>query len=281
MRFLFLFFLFYNFAYAISFSHTNKLVAKLDFNKFSGGGNVLQGIAHIDNLWIFSQTSNNKELHFTFTNLKQVSYRETLKYKSHGQDLDLICTNKHCSKFDLVTLSNNHDNNIAIFSVDLKKKHKIRLKKEISLHEKIRTVSLSVNKQYLVLKVCNDIEIFSYREIINQQGNARPIFKFHLNLLQQKKDQWLQGLIMKDGYIYTISGNNKLSGKKYLVIYDMYGMEVKQFVLKTGKKYAQKEGLKWELEGLDFHGNKLYTSVMSGKNGHNIKRVYQILELKY
>jgi hypothetical protein len=86
---------------------------------------------------------------------------------------------------------------------------------------------------------------------------------------------------MKNNYIFVLSGNNKINGRKFLVIYDMLGKIIKKLELKTGKNNAIIEGNKWELEGLAFRNNELYTTVMTGYNRHNIKRLYRILKMEY
>ena len=51
-------------------------------------------------------------------------------------------------------------------------------------------------------------------------------------------------------------------------------------IITPGKEFYSKEGSKYELEGLTFKGNDLYTTVMTGTKGKNIKRLYKILEVK-
>ena len=80
-------------------------------------------------------------------------------------------------------------------------------------------------------------------------------------------------------HIFVLSGDNKTNHKKWLVVYDLLGKIVKKIELKIGKKFAIKEGNKWELEGLTFKKNELYTTVMTGYNGKNKKRLYKILEV--
>ena len=85
---------------------------------------------------------------------------------------------------------------------------------------------------------------------------------------------------MRNNKIYVLTGDNKLNHPKYLFIYDAYGMVLKKIKLPLDIEKAKKEGNKLEVEGLTFKNNELYTTIMTGYNGKNIKRLYKILSLK-
>jgi hypothetical protein len=235
-------------------------------------GNVIQGITFFQNQWIVSQTIHNKKLIISFLNLKGEELKKNIiSYPSHGQDLSIL---HYHGKYYLIT-SSKKNQGIAIFIL---KNHQFILYKEVFLSLGFNTPTVSENGQYIAVKNHNTIRIYRCLDIL-QSINPHPIYSFLLSKLQQKKSQWFQGITIKDNFIYTLSGNNKLTTNKYLTIYDAYGKIQQVFTLSTGKRFAQIEGKKWELEGLSFKKNKLYTTVMSGKDGHNIKRLYQILEI--
>ena len=85
---------------------------------------------------------------------------------------------------------------------------------------------------------------------------------------------------MRNNKIYVLTGDNKINHPKYLFVYDAYGKVLKNIKLHLSIKSAQKEGNKLEVEGLTFKNNNLYTTVMTGYDGKNIKRLYKILSLK-
>jgi hypothetical protein len=262
--------------YATEFIQKNKLIKLPNWKQSIFIGNVIQGITYSQKKWFFSQAQKNK-ISFTILNTQNhYSYQTTIPYSSHGQDLSFIQNKKYIT---LLTVSQNNDG-IAFFQLQPHHKNKIIFDKEIILFKNITTVALSDDKIYLLIRSQNNIFVYLYKELLLLGKNTRPIFYFLLDKKQQKKGVWFQGLTMKDGYIYTLSGNNTIHGKKYLIIYDFYGKVIKSFELTTGKQKALTEGSKWELEGLTFVKNNLFTTVMSGKNKKNIKRLYQILKLK-
>jgi len=237
-------------------------------------GNVIQGITNVNNLWLISQTNHNKDIIFSFVNKNGFCIRnQVIHYPSHGQDLSI----KQISQNDYYLLTSSKNNNgIAIFKL---KNNNITFYKDIELKGLgFNTPTFSKDGMFVAVKNSNRIDIYLFFNLLN--NNKQPIYTFFLDKVQQKKNQWFQGIAMDDKFIYCLSGNNKINSKKYLVVYDYLGNVIKKITLTIGKKLALKEGNKWELEGLSIKDNKLYTTVMSGKNGHNIKRLYQILEIK-
>lgn len=76
-----------------------------------------------------------------------------------------------------------------------------------------------------------------------------------------------------------LTGDNKIINKKLLYIYDSYGNVLEKHTLTVGKKEAiQNEG-KWECEGLSIKDNTLYTTIMTGQNGRNIKYLVKIFKI--
>jgi hypothetical protein len=262
--------------FAADFKLLNELIFKIDLKQQYKHGNVIQGIANIDNKWVISQTNANKKLIITFLDTNGfILKNKVLNYPSHGQDLSIKYISKN--SFYLLTSSKNNMG-VSIFKVDTSKTQKISFYKDIKLSYGFNTPAISKDSHYIVIKNYNQINIYLYKDLINNK-DKRPLYSFLLDEIQQNKNEWFQGIAMKDGYIYCLSGNNKLNSLKHLIIYDSYGSVTKNYILNTGKDYALKEGSKWELEGLTIKKNSLYTTVMTGKNGKNIKRLYKILDI--
>jgi hypothetical protein len=266
---------------SLEFINTNQFVLKINLpqSQFKSG-NVIQGLCKLDDGWLISQTNNNRKIIFTIIDeYGEIIYNQVVKYPSHGQDLSLkkIANNRY-----YIITSSKNNNGVAIFQLDLNKRwKKITFVKDRFLSYGFNTPSISKDGNYIFIKNYNVIRAYKSKDFIKLNLNKpSPIYSFILSKIQQKKSQWFQGIAIKDGYIYTLSGNKKMSSNKYLFIYDFYGKEIKKIQLFTGKDISKREGKKWELEGLEFVGNSLYTTVMSGADGKNIKRIYKILEIK-
>ena len=150
--------------------------------------------------------------------------------------------------------------------------------KNIPLNIGKNTPTISDNGDYYI--TCANKSIYIFNRINKKDiSPSKYIFSFILSKKQREKRQWKQGITVKNGYIYVLTGASKINDKKYLYIYDFYGKEVKHFEIKAGKDLAIKEKGKWELEGLTFKNNSLYTTVMSGQDGHNTHRLYKILTI--
>ncbi|GEM_PF-4333957 len=258
---------------AIDFIQKNKLYAKVKLHNTYKSGHVVQGITSYYNSWIISQTNNDKEIILSFLNKKGEKEKQLIiNYSSHGQDLSIL-KGKY-SDYLITTSKNNHG--VAFFKID---NGRVVLTRDVWLSSGFNTPSVSENGLYIVVKNYNMIRIYKTEDVLSEEY-PYPIYTFLLSSVQQQKEQAFQGLAVKDGYIYALSGDKKIKTPKYLVIYDFYGSLIKKFQLYTGKSLAKREGKKWELEGLTFRGDKLYTTVMSGKDGKNIKRIYKILEIK-
>jgi len=269
-------FIFSSFLYSQNFILTQRQITLPGWNQKIFIGNVFQGITAFKNIWFFSQTKKDT-LYITMLNIRNMKISQfKWPYATHAQDLSLFYDKGRNGGLKLITTSASKSG-IAIFNIDKKPPHKISFAQEVEITKGISTAALSVDQHYLLTRNHNMIHIYNYKEVLTLKKSVRPLFSFFLSKKQQKKGMWFQGLTMKDGYIYTLSGNNLLNSEKYLIIYDSYGRIVRQFLLSAGKEAAQNRGDKWELEGLTFVGNRLITSVMSGKNGKNIKQLYEIL----
>jgi len=260
----------------VNFIEQNKYIFKIDLYHQFKSGNVIQGITSINNLWLVSQTNHNKKIIFSFLDKNgKVVKHQIIDYPSHGQDLSIKRISKNL--FYIITSSKNN-NGIAIFKFNTKNNNIIFYKDITLLGKGFNTPTISKDEKFIAVKNCNRIDIYFFKDLLNNY--KKPTYSFFLDKIQQKKFQWFQGIVMNKGYVYCLSGNNKINTPKYLIIYNYLGDIIKKYSLNIGRKFALKEGNKWELEGLTIKNNKLYTTVMTGKNGHNIKRLYQILEIK-
>jgi len=282
MKIVFLLF-FYLSAIANTFIYNEKFIYQLKnehkTNKKNYSKNVIQGISFISkNKFVTTQTIKKNHSFivniFSFKNSKPfVIFSQEIPYSSHAQDVSYYFLQK---QLHIITTGKQWQGVVDFVFIN----NKFHLYKEYLLNIGKNTPTLSENKFYLLTKANNSIYIYRFKDLKNNTMHPIPIFSFVLSKKQREKSQWLQGLAMKENYIYALSGDNTLKGKKYLYIYDSFGKVVKKFEVFIGKQRAKKEGKKWELEGLSFLNNKLYTTVMTGFDGKNNKYLYQILEIQ-
>jgi len=235
-------------------------------------GNVIQGIAFFKNNLITTQSYNKKYLYFNiFDSSHNVIFNKRIISSSHGQDLSLEITNtgniylytggdnwKGINQYEI--LYNNYTNKI----ID------IIFKKNIPLDITYSTSSISENKKYIVSYSKDKIYIYyKNKELI-------LLNSFSISEKQQDKNAWIQGIVMRKGLIYLLTSNNSINEYKIITIYNFEGDIIKETNLYTGREFSVSEGNKWELEGLAFLNNILYTTVMTGVDGANIKRLYRI-----
>ena len=267
----------------LEFSRKNDLVAKLHTKDTSEtksyAGRVVQGITSYDGYWVTTQTAEDKFLVVNFLDQNGVSeYNERIMYPSHGQDLS-IEYNEAQRLLYLYTTSTQR-NGIARIAYSLDG----LLPKLISVDEydlkcKRCTPTISEDKNYFAVKDKKEILIYDKNKIVENKTKEALLYRFKLDERQTKKGLWFQGIAMKDNLVYCLSSDSALESEKLLFVYDLSGKVVFHTKLEAGKQEALKEGKKYEFEGLTFKGNALYTTVMSGKSGRNIKRLYKILEV--
>jgi len=266
--------------YATSFHQDEKFIRNLKTQiivkkKQKNFGNALEGICFIDKEKFFTTQSSKKK--FIIINILnkngESTFSQKIKYASHGQDLSYYKDKKN--KLHILT-TGKHWHGVVDFIL---KNKKFYFYAQYRLGIGKNTPSISEDKKYLITKANNSIYIYRFVDL-RTDIKAHPLYSFIVDEKQRGKRQWTQGIAMKDNYIYLLSGDKTFQVKKHLVVYDAYGHVIKRIVLSAGKDEAKKNGKKWEMEGLTFLGNKLYTSVMSGEDGHNKKSLYQLLEVR-
>jgi len=262
----------------------SKYISKLyprDTVVFSRAGNVIQGIANHKQYWITTQHHKNRVLIFNVLNSKgQSVYAQRIKYASHGQDLGIKQLDKHHL---LLITRGNRKGTVGLFILtygrSLSQTYSIRPLATLSLpvgHHKV-TPTISTDGKTLVVYSGGFIHLFSAKSIKKAPKRLTKIGKFPLSAAQRKQKKWFQGIAMHKGKLYCLVADNSLKHKKSLYVYDSKGKVLQHYTLSMGRHYAKRHGVKWEMEGLAFKGDDLYTVVISGFNGLNIKQLYRIL----
>lgn len=240
-------------------------------------GNVIQGIASFKDLWIVTQTYKDNYLILNILNNTGKSIFNTrIDYPSHGQDLSLIFDKEN----DTLTLFTTSEERKGIVRIILKYDSKFTYEKyqEINLNSKYSTPTISEDKKFIASRNGKNIEIYNYNSLLLEKKEV--LFKFNISEEQSQKGQYFQGIAMKDNLVYCLTGNSNPVYDHFLYVYDLEGEIKFSSIITPGKEFYSKEGSKYELEGLTFKGNDLYTTVMTGTKAKNIKRLYKILEVK-
>ena len=173
-----------------------------------------------------------------------------------------------------------HWHGISLFKLLLnKEKYDIKYVKHIPVNLGKMTISTSYHNRYIIMAGNHSIYIYN-KNILDKNNIDHPLFSFTLNIKQQAKNQWIQGITKYENRIYVLTGDNKIINNKLLYIYDAYGNILEKHILNFGKKKAIENGNKWEYEGLAIKDRILYTTVMTGYNGKNIKYLFKILKIE-
>lgn len=281
LKYIFYIIILLSLSYTKEFNLKEELMTKLYPNDYyfdkNRSGNVIQGITSYKDYWITLQTAKDEYLIFNIINNQGKSiFHHRINYPSHGQDLSYTIDINN-NLLNLYTTSKGRKGIVEIKFDFNNKKFISNSFKTIDLNLKYSTPTISEDKKFFVIRDGKYLKIYSSELLF--LGKNEVLFSFELDKKQQNKDLWFQGIAMKDGLIYCLSSNNKIHDNKFLFIYDLYGNVIKNFGINPGKEFAYIEGNKYELEGLTFKENNLYTIVMTGKTGHNIKRLYKILEV--
>jgi len=280
IRYLYFFLVFSTFLFSYDYLQKDQYITTLKpynstIEKFDNT-HVIQGIASYGNKWIVSQAIKNRYLLINVLDSNGTSIADELfDIHSHGVDLS-ICTSND-KKVLYIYTQGKHRKGIVKLSTSIND-FDLKIDKNISLDIFGTIPTISENKAYFTVKSKDSIYIYRYIDI-EKNIKPREIFSFLLSPVQRKKDQWFQGIAMKDGKIYCLTGDNTLKGKKYLYIYDSYGRVVNKYELHTGRDFSKSLGDKWELEGLAFKGKELYTIVISKDKYRHYMKLYKILKL--
>jgi hypothetical protein len=267
--------------YVFTLKSIGFLKPKDNFTKVDNSQNVLQGIVSYKNRWIVSQAVGKKRLLFNLLDSDGLSIaNRQLNYASHGQDLSIEEINS--TSLYLYTVGQKNRGIVRFkMSISSKDKHKkLNIEKEREFLFKIKntTVTLSEDKQYLLTYNKGIIKIYKKEELI--KGVVRVISKFPI--LNEQKKIWFQGIVMYGDTIFTLSGKNTVFDKKILAIYTKKGLLLDKYYIEakdiTPRVYTSND--QWELEGLTFRDQKIYTTINSFVDGKYSKELLEILTLK-
>jgi hypothetical protein len=144
------------------------------------------------------------------------------------------------------------------------------------------TPTLSTDGKTLAVYADNRIHLFKVQITDKRTASLafKPLDSFGLYGKQRNSEQWFQGIAMHNNRIYCLTGDNRFEHDKLLYVYDPKGKLVRRLKLRMGHEYAKRHGSKWEMEGLAIRNGWLYTIVISGYNGMNIKHLYRILRIQ-
>lgn len=252
--------------------------------------NVIQGIASFENGWFTAQTSAEKYLLINYLNEKGESeFDFRLNTDSHGQDLSLeqISENKLYLYTTVGHFDKKESSGIIRMVVELPEKVNskrdmsqttIKIDKTVHLNLINATPTLSEDKQHFAIRSNNSIVVDTKENVLaNNLSNA---MRFDIDKGQLKDDDgkvmWFQGIAMKGGKVYCLTGNSTIGSVKKIYTYTTEG------VLLT-KKRIEKDELakqlheKIEPEGLTFVNDDLYYTIMiKDKTGGNRKFLFKV-----
>ena len=237
--------------------------------------NVIQGIALFDENIFITQTYSKENLYISILdNEGYPIFNKKFNSTSHGQDLSIEKDKNN--KLFLYTVGDDWkgiDKYKVEYNKDTMEYTDISYLFNIKLNISKNTSSISKDNKYFVSYFNGKIYIYEN----NQKIDSLPLFtSFAISEKQTLKSEWIQGISMKDNLIYLLTSNNSINENKLLFIYDMHGNIILEKKLYMGRKNALTEGEKWEMEGLSFSNNSLYTTVMTGTDGNNTKRLFKI-----
>lgn len=278
-KYFFIFLFSISFLNEIEFKRTDEYIATLDTKKGNRSfGNVIQGLAYHDGIWITNQTQSDKAVVLNFFKNYKSIFNFTIPYPTHAQDLS-ASYDKDKKFLSLYTVSKDWSG-VVRFTLDLSQENPIlREINEFDLSCEHCTSTISSDSKYFASKNGKEINVFSSKDVFENKM-PKALSSFNLDKEQTKKGISFQGIAMQDEIIYTLSGNGSLNSDKWLIVYDIKGKVLYKDKITAGKEEALKEGNKYEPEALEIVGNELYVTFMSGQTGKNIKRLYKILEVK-
>ncbi len=262
-------------SYKLNFNHTLTLIPQDSFTKIDNAQNVLQGIASYQRYWFVSQAVGKKRLLFNLLDPEGLSIaNRQLNYASHGQDISVEKINN--TTLYLYTVGR-HNHGIARFKVYLPTKRgqklDIRWDRELLKTTKNSTVTLSEDGRYF---------LSYYRGVVRgyEKETLKKIYQFRI--LKEQQQKWFQGIAMYGENIFTLSGNNRVQGKKIVAIYHKDGTLIEKYYIQA--KDLEKRSFhpkdRWELEGLTLRDNKLYTTINYHIDGKNSKKLLEILTIE-
>lgn len=263
--------------------------------------NVIQGIASFEGGWFTSQTSQSKYLIINYLGEDGVSqFNIKLNVNSHGQDLSLetisdtelyLYTSEGSFKdSDVargsgmvrlhVTLPPKDGNGVRDMSNLV-----IEIDKSYDLNYINSTPTISEDKLLYAIRSNQTIHVQS-KDSVEANNFSDVIYRFQLSQEQLVDNlgnsMWFQGIALKDGLTYCLTGDNKIDSYKKLFVYDKRGVVVSKSTFSL-KDFGLDAETKLEPESLSFIGDDLYMAIMTekpdGASG-NLKFLYKLIKQK-
>lgn len=245
--------------------------------------NVIQGLASFENGWFTSQTSSSKYLIINYLGADGISqFNVKLNVNSHAQDLSLemisdtelyLYTSEGSFKDGDVTRgsgmvrlhvtlplkdgSGNRDMSNLVIVLD----------DSYDLNYINSTPTISEDKSHFAIRSNATIHVISKENI--ESGNFSDIeyrFELHAEQLVDNLGSsiWFQGIAIKDGVTYCLTGDNKINSIKKLFLYNTSGTVISKSSF-TFEDFGLAAESKLEPESLSFMGDDLYMAMMTEK----------------
>ena len=260
--------------------------------------NVIQGIASFEGGWFTSQTSQSKYLIINYLGADGVSqFNVKLNINSHAQDLSLELINEN--EIYLYTSEGHFKDSENTRGSGMIRLHLLLPEKNDGKRD-MSQISVSVDdaKHYdfdyinSTPTISEDYMQFAVRSnetihVLSKQNVEDSIFNVVDYRFQLSNEQlvdnlggtmWFQGIALKDGLVYCLTGDNKINSVKKLFLYDTNGAVISKSTF-TFEDFGLDAKSKLEPESLSFVGDDLYMCIMTEKpNGAkgNLKFLFQL-----
>jgi hypothetical protein len=253
--------------------------------------NVIQGIAAFENGWFVTQKSGTSILLINYLDADGVSlFHKRLAINSHGQDLSLDQTEEN--ELNLYTSKGTFggNRNTGIYKLLVQLPEKVNDERDWSLTNITVTTSYDLNytnatptidesKQHFAIRSKNTVLIHSKIRIESLDYTATSHFELNEGQLEDdvNLNMWFQGIAMKDGMVYCLTGNEKITSIKKIYRYNQSGIAEEKYSFGESN-FSQTFYDKIEPEGLSIIGNNLYFTIMTKNEIEegNIKYLYKI-----
>ena len=260
--------------------------------------NVIQGIASFEDGWFTSQTSQSKYLIINYLGEDGVSqFNIKLNVNSHAQDLSLELINEN--EVYLYTSEGHFKDSENTRGSGMIRLH-LLLPEKVDGKRDMSQITVSVDDaKYYDLDYINstptiseDYTQFAVRSnntihVLSTQNVEDSIFSVVDYRFQLSSEQlvdnlggtmWFQGIALKDGNVYCLTGDNKINSVKRLFLYNTNGAVISKSTF-TFDDFGLEAEAKLEPESLSFVGDDLYMCMMTekpdGARG-NLKFLYKL-----
>lgn len=259
--------------------------------------NVIQGIASFEGGWFTSQTSQSKYLIINYLGGDGISqFNIKLNVNSHAQDLSLETISDtelylYSSEGDFKDSDVARGSGMVRLHVTLPAKDTsgnrdmsnlvIEIDKSYDLNYINSTPTISEGKFFFATRSNKTIHV-QRKDSLEADNFSDVVYRFQLSEEQLTDNlgnsMWFQGIALKDGLTYCLTGDNNIDSYKKLFVYDDRGVVVSKSTFSL-KDLGLDAKTKLEPESLSFADDDLYMSMMTEKpNGEdgNLKFLYKL-----